>query len=715
MKNVCSKLSTIADLEKNLGQMISTMNIEKREKQFDSQVKYFNRRIENIQDRLEETDRGIEEAKVLVKKIETAQSNYNTLIDNYEGIKTISTAFLNMKRTIKYSEKIANQKIKKIDENNLQRLDKFRYKLIFYSKDLNKQEYLMIKPVIDNIEKEFIDWECEILNFTKELLNPETDPEKIQTFLNMLNTMQRIDDESILAKRGRDGQVKESKKEYFTHSFSENQPFRFTISNSMISNKKSEDIQRDRSCKEISTGNSETNSFARMFYKENKYLASRQASNLKLRFIRNLLSVLVKREIGFILSDLKIFLEYEGYFNRKIENSIFQFIHEILSIRLQNKHESASDVLSVINFFNLYDEMTRAAHLSFHHPLVDVSELKSNYIAIMKVKLSSWVENITAAELKSIKARNVGLDEEEHFISTNFINLLKIVKEVLEPVTFDRSLYSSLLTCVISNVSHFKHMICDALQAEYSKNVASLVSGFEEYCICISNSGLKLTQYVSSISEYEGDEAENQSGLIELGEVFISLTRFSNSILSQFVIHTLKPALKKLFTNTYYKDELGVMNMFKATISDFLEDYKQSMNAYVFMTFVSDLVDQIGIAYFNQMVKKKSIIYQTLPEYIEKNEKSLNRTIMKYCNDENINFDFMTITPLLTVTGTEQFLAEVKRLKYEIKLQKDFVKAIIKKRTELSETEKRELTEAINVIYCDAEKSPKKGFFRGYM
>lgn len=708
MENIYSKLSSLDDLDKNLSSLISSMNLEKKEKHFNAKILHLQKRVENVKERLKNTNKSVDEAKMLLKRIDAAQSQYDSLIENYDSIKTLSTAFLNMKRTIKYAEMISEQKIKKIDLTNIRKMDKLKYKLTYYAKDLSKQEYIEVKPIIDTIEKEFLDWECEMMEFAKKIFDSEMDQEKVQNRLEMLNIIQEIDEDSRLARKGRDGTVKDTKKEYFTHSFTERQSIKFLVTEEMIcSNSNQKNV--------LLANNPESNNFARLFYRDNKYLATRPLSEIKLRFIKNILAIFIKRPTDFILSDIKILLEYEKYFNREISNSIFQFIHEVLTIRLKKPYESASEILATINLFTAYEELTRASSLSFKHPLVDITELKLRYTEIMKGKLSIWIENITAAELKSIKSRNVRMDEEEHFISTNFINLLKIVKEVLEPVTFDRSLYNSLLIEVIANVNNFKSMICDTIQSEYSKNTVNLVSGFEEYCICISNSGLKLTQYVTSISEYEDDEAANQSGLIELSEVFISLTRFSNSILSKFVIFTLKPALKKLFTDSYYKDEMSVMSMFKATIGDFLTDYQQSMDDYVFITFLSDLVKQISLTFLEYMTKKRSKIYQILPEYLEKNEKSLNRTISKYCADENIRFDLTGISPLITVSSTEQFITELRKIKYEYEIKSDLVKGLIKRRTDLSDMDKREMLEAINTVYCDAEKKTKKGFFSGYL
>ncbi|KRH94903.1 Exocyst complex subunit SEC6 [Pseudoloma neurophilia] len=721
MKEIFSKLSTISDLENNLSNLINSLNIEKRKKQFDTQIKNSNRKIENIQEYLKETEKEIHDAQMIINQIDTAQTNYDNLIENYEGIKTLSTAFMNMKRTVKYSEKLSEKKYKKINVSNLARYDKLKNKLIFYSKDLNKRDYMAVKPVIDAIEKEFIDWECEIMEFPQNLFNNDSEPEKIVDVMKMLNIAQKLDDKTALAKKGRDGQSKDIKKEHFTHRFENEKSIKFLLTENIILNNEPEILRNQNLVLENSESdltNSQKNSddsiaFARIFYREHKYLASREITNLKIRFLRNLFSFIVKRDIKVLLPDIQILLKLE--FDKKIENSIFQFIHEVLTKKLDKEYDSASEILKVLNFCNFYDDITRAAFLQFPHPIIDTSILKSRYIMIMRNKIAIWIENITTAEMKTMKTRDVSLDEEEHFISTNFINLLKIVKEVLEPVTFDRGLYVSLLENVISNVRQFKSAICDALQAEYTKNTASLTSGFEEYCICIANSGLKLTQYVTSISEYEGNEEENQSGLVELSEVFISLTKFSNSISSKFVIHTLKPALKKLFTSSFYKDDLAVMNLFRATITDFLDDYQRSMDPYVFVTFLYDLVDQISDAYFNQMIKKKSILDGNLTEYLERNQKSLNRTINKYAPDEDIKFDLTDVMPILRVTATEQFISEIKKLKYERNFKKDFVKSLLKKRTDLSDAERKELNDATNTVYCDAESKPKKRFLSGYI
>lgn len=719
MKNLQAKLNTIADLEKNIMICMDDYDLKRREKQHSANIRSLNSKMQDLSKRFNNMKNDISESRMLLKKIYSTQANFSSLIENYESIKTLFTAFINMKRTIKYALKIQNveNESEKISLENLRKKDKLRWKLVFYSKDLNKNEYLHIKPIIDQLDKEFNEWECEVLKYADNFFSGKVDDSELEDVLKALNIVHEIDEETYIAKKGRDGSIKEPKKEYFTYTFND-EPFKFPIRDTVIVN----NIQDSHILLKKTD-----NSFCRVFYNENIHLPTRNVSNLKTRFIKNLMHTLAKQDVLDILSDLKKIIHFSEYFSNQTDDNIFHFIHQMLIHKLQKDFDEASEILSIIHFSSSYDKLVRSVNIFFKEELVNLQHLKSMYLTRIKSKLAIWIENITSAEIKQLKERSSipNKDEEDHFISSNFINLLKIVKETLEPVSFDYDLYNFIVLTIIQDIKHFKDGLIQTLDNEYQKNVTNTTSGFEEYCICIGNSGLKLTQYISSICECEDSSMQqtntNQSdtgrenNLSDLGQIFLSITQHTNTLLSKYVIFTLKPAIKKLFTRAFYDDHQSILRPIKATLSDFLEDYRETMNEYVFVTFLNDLIDHLRNSYFNQMIKKKSIIYQTLPDYIEKDEKGINRTIAKFCFDENVRIDLNVIKPILTVTSTESFISELQKIKYEIDLKKEFLKSIIKKRTELNSEERRDLNDAINSMYYEQEPKKKKGFFSGYV
>lgn len=624
MRNIFDRLTTIKDLEKNLSECLQELEIKKEESKFYKQIQSDNKKLILNFYKIKKIKKNLNEIKMNLKKIKIIQENYNSLLENYENIKILSNSFLNMKRCLKYSEKLKLENIKKINLENIKKIDKLKNKLIFYSKDLNKKDFLIIKPIIDEIEKEFLNFECIILRFALENFFLESEDQifknynlNVENVLQILNICQEIDDETFLAKKGKDGFFKE-KKEYFHFEF-ENGELKYLINKNLISvfhHDSIENIQnienRENANKDtvnydtdtvdienkdnIDTLNYNIDNINNIFFKENKWLAYRKILNLKIRFIKNLFSFLVKREIQELIKDIQFLLE-NPYFDKKIENSIFSFLNEMLILKLNISYDSASEILILINFFNSYNELLKKYKINFKKSIIDINFLKNKYSEIMKLKLKIWIENISNLEIKSIKERNFNFDENNNYISLNFINLLKIIKEVLEPVYFDKILFDSIILSIKENIKIFKENILEILKNEYQKNKKTFSSGFEEYCICISNSGLKMTKFITLNNE--------NKELIEMGEIFLKITKYSNSLLIQFVIQTLKPAFKKLFLPNFYENENEILKLFKATLIDFLDDYKKVMDVYVFLTFISDLVLEIQKNYFNQLIKKK--------------------------------------------------------------------------------------------------------------
>lgn len=683
-EELTKSLRTIDDLEMKLPSVINDEKLDRMEREYAKKLEKVMTDILNVQKNFEIIAANLKNAKNLINKIENTENSFVDLISNYYQVKKLSTTFFNMRKTQMYAEKISTKEL----TGDIIKWDEFRWKLVYYSADLSEEKYIMVQPLINMIEKKYLEWEIQILNVAENFFTMDDYFEEYFTRNNVLKMVineEQKDIDAQRARRGRDGGDSVKEKEYFMLN-----GLKFTIDTDIISGNNTAITSLE---------------YDRAFYKANKLLCARPSRKLKFRFLKTIFNAILQRNIFNAIGDYKILFKSQ-VFDINSSNSIFQFYHEYIKSKIDLPQLEAGDILSLLSFKRNYDALLHAHKITFSDDIFDEELFISHYLSILRDKIMLWINNITSLEIEVLRGRNKPppLDESSNFVSTNFINLLKIIKEQLEPVAFDERIFKGISNYILHGVVDFREAIVTTLENEY-RNAISLTStpGYEEYVIMVGNSGLKLTQYISNLPQCKNVEIN------DLGEIFISIVRSSNQLLIKFIITTIKPAIKELFTENYYKNRN--LTQIVATLKDFLDDYRECMNEYVFSIFISDLASELSNVYFGQLIKKKSLIYQNLCECIEQDERTLSRFFALYTNDDVISLSI--INPLLTTRSVDMFIVETKKILFEHEFKKDFVKSLIKKRSDLETDEKKELTDAVNSVYlADSGNKSKRGVFK---
>ncbi|ELQ75354.1 Exocyst complex subunit SEC6 [Trachipleistophora hominis] len=679
LQELAKMLKTVDDLDKKLPAIIENPDLDARESAYNKKIESITGKILDIQKNLENTQSDLGESRRLVARITRAESNFMDLISNYNQIKKLSTTFFNMKKTRRYADKIDVKEI----EGDIIKWDEFRWKIMYYSADLSEEKYLMIQPLVNDIEKRYLEWEIQVLKVGENFFTLDDYGEEYfsrENVLSMIVYEEKKDVEALRAKRGRDGSNPTVEKEYFALGGT-----KFVIDTDVIAGN-----ERIKSTLE----------YDRAFYYANKSLCARPVRKLKLRFLKNVYKAISQREIYNAIGDLKLLFKTEA-FDVNNENSIFVFYHAVLKSKINLSTLEAGDILNLLAFKKSYNTLLQAHSVTMTDDILDEERFIDRYLSVLQNKIALWISNITNLEVEMLKERSKAppLDESNLFISTNFINLLKIIKEQLEPVTFDERIFKGVSRFILDSVTDFKNAIVLTLENEYKSAISlSSTPGYEEYAIMIGNSGLKLTQYIANIPQCQNVE------ISELGEIFISIVKSSNHFLIKFVLATLKPAIKELFTERYYAEKN--LKQITATLKDFLDDYKECMNEYVFVTFVNDLAAEFSTVYFKQLIKKKSLIYQSLCDNIENDQDVMNRLFWPYVNEDIVNLT--VLNPLLVTRSVDTFIAETKNVLYTYEFKKDFIKSLIKKRSDLDANEIKELTDAVNSVYVSDDGTKKK-------
>ncbi|KAG0418952.1 Exocyst complex component sec6, partial [Dictyocoela roeselum] len=361
-----------------------------------------------------------------------------------------------------------------------------------------------------------------------------------------------------------------------------------------------------------------------------------------------------------------------------------------------------------------------------------------------------WVQAIVDSEIEKFYSRETAPDEDENkkYISPGFINLLQIIKEQLEPISFDKTIFKLVTTKIIILAENFRGQINGAMENDLKKSYQlKSKPGYEEYAIMFGNSGLKLAQYANSLPECQNIEVK------ALGNIFIDVLKKSNQCLTIFVLKTCQPITDQIFTDSWYFEELHNHNenysadghnsyttntnpdghnsyttntnpnnyangnshnntparttlskRFAVTIEDFLSDYFISMSEYSFVTFLYELASEIVGVYVRQLSRRRAKIRTNCRNCLLRDFRLLKMVFKKYGDDEianNLNL-IHRIGPIVEASSLDLFLTELRIFRADFPdLKKDFAKNLVKKRIDLEEGEKRVWIDGIKKVFED--------------
>jgi len=292
-------------------------------------------------------------------------------------------------------------------------------------------------------------------------------------------------------------------------------------------------------------------------------------------------------------------------------------IGNIISTRL-----APSDILSILSWTSAYYSVMLqefgASSDDLEPRLLDgrESHLISDYVSSSKQKLGDWIGNLFENERKNFCERTVPpeLDPSNHFYSPAAVDLIQIMKQHISNAAeaSKGKLVADIIGEVCKSVSQFQSNTTKMLEGErvkYLERPEEAASGFENYVIMLGNTSLRWAtslqmELVQPLEEMISVEFLNSSTklLKDLGDGFVSIAKACAGVLVDVIFSAIKPAIQKLFTSAWYTDEL--VSQILATFADFLDDFRERCDEFLFNKLVADVLDRLLLAYLEMMNHK---------------------------------------------------------------------------------------------------------------
>lgn len=654
-EDISSKLDSMEKEYKN--------NYEVYQQKFNNKISSVYNAIRTTSDNLNILKEKIDNFNLTKDKNIKILEDFNYLINDYKTVKLICLAHQRFLKIKSFMENLKNDDEDLIDDDiekyheNIYQKEEFCFELEQFNVDLAGDDMLKIEEIIKNIKKQSLDFTLFILDIVRDFKSNYNVFDKIS---NIVHKEEERDELTLKAKEGEKGK------------------------NPILSQ------------------------ISKMYLR----YVTREPKNLKQQIINVIKSgikeqFLIEKDIFIvqldnILSDLDI-IYHNVHFSFFTFTDFLETYHICLKTAIDNNLDKmdASELLKLIEFKSNYyltieSKYNKIAEGLGPKLLDNENELLEKYAKTVSNKLHDWIENITKIEIDKFLSRDSDLNKDEYdkLISTGFISLLQMIKIQLEPISFNKKVFLYITKTVQNYCEIFKERICNEIEKDFLPSCQGKSKpGFEDYCIVFGNSGLKLTQYITSLPQCQSDEVR------ELSNIFISILKTCNNFLAQFVINTCKPATDKLFTNKWDEG----LSIFIITIEDFLQDYQIVMMDFTFLTFCHELSQLIVKIYYQKLSLKTTIIDKNTSINIKRDYEKLINSLGKFCNQSDLE-EFLLplnkLVPIIEYNSEDIFLLELKSLLMVKKdISKKLIMNIINKKIDLNNNDKKQFIKKIEEIF----------------
>ena len=434
-------------------------------------------------------------------------------------------------------------------------------------------------------------------------------------------------------------------------------------------------------------------------------------------------------KMNFFVQDLDMIKEiYEPRFPPKyriLDYLVTQYhrnIYDILN-SIITKDIGPSDILQIIGWVKEYYEIMaeRFAVESdlLEPPLLDKKEpmLIQEYMTMSKQKLNEWIGNLMQAEEKKFVNREGApeTDSNGKYFTTAAIDLFQIVKQHLDPVsncTKGRLLFDVVMEISRGIQSFQKGMIAvmEREAALFAEKEDSIAAGFEDYVIMIANSCLRFIEFMDEISkQIENDlddsfKIEATAALKACNDGFLKVAKTSNQILLDCVFKLCKPLFPQFFTSTWYGGE--VQETIFATFDDYLIDYVEKTEEYLFGKLVMEILEKFILSYLDALRSKNAKLKDNFIEIMQDDYQLLVEFFSKYRPQKRIQRACEPIEKIISLLGSSEdsvFLDFYALFQAYADVPFSFIEEILAKRNDLEKAQLKAILET-----CKAKMKEEK-------
>lgn len=272
-----------------------------------------------------------------------------------------------------------------------------------------------------------------------------------------------------------------------------------------------------------------------------------------------------------------------------------------------------------------------------------------------KSKLGEWIQNLFENEKQTFINRTCPPEAggtNNHYMAASSIDLIQIYKQLTNSTASTRQpqLLCRIVEEIVYSVQSLKKQIVEMLenerkqqeQMEESREKTAKEGGikefYDDYVIMFGNTSLKWATYMQEIPNQidesnpidEDTRVTIQKQFKVASDEFVTLAKFSSDLLTRSILRTIRTVLDKLFTFEWYKPDSSLTLTILATFDDYLSEYKDHCEEFLFRKIMVDLLDTCIFEYLKQLkVKSTKILIEEAPSFFQQDIDSIGEFFKK--------------------------------------------------------------------------------------
>lgn len=401
--------------------------------------------------------------------------------------------------------------------------------------------------------------------------------------------------------------------------------------------------------------------------------------------------------------DYNIFTIYIKQYHKSLDTTIRKIV---------DTNPDAAFLLTLHGWLKEYPKMMDELEVDpelLQPPLLDGKEqtLIDDYLKLIVTKLDEWTANAMTSDMKAFSARTEApeLDSENLYGLDGAVLMFQIINQQIDVAT--ESGQGSILAQVVTESSRVMRGNQEKWMKLIDKEYKMLVDkpdespgGLVEYVIAVANDQIRCADFAEALSaRLEPRVAAKYKSVIvermnEAIDGYLDVAKKCTQTLIDLIFNDLKPAVKLLFTATWYD---GVMTQVVETMRDYMGDYRTYLNPSLLELLVADLLDTFLVTYLNSLRRASKL---RMPQAADRIREDISEVFtlfssLKPAKEVEEQFDVIEqILALLTASKSLVFLSYWPfAKKHGPNLQ--FVEALMKARDDLDRSAVSEVMDSV--------------------
>ncbi|KAH8916622.1 exocyst complex component Sec6 [Atractiella rhizophila] len=426
-------------------------------------------------------------------------------------------------------------------------------------------------------------------------------------------------------------------------------------------------------------------------------------------------------DLAWMFDDLELVREFlvdrfpadwniEQQFVKAYHKALYEFLKKLTTA---DGGVDAASLLAMSQFAKEYKKSMIASYGSdewIKPPLFDdkASELMEDYLNVIVKKMTEWTNNLMKTETKAFgdREQEPSKDGDNKYSLTGSVIFFEMLNQQVN-LALDSNQALTLSKVVESSNKVMRDQqtlwvkTLDTEYKAYEKAPNTVAPGLPEYTMALANDQVKSANFAEAMSnrleplvseKYKDRIADSINDAMD---GYLDVAKRCIQVLIDILFNDIKSAVSDLFSSKWYNE--SPIEQIAATISDYMQDYKNELNSNLFDLALDDVIDTFLVKYIDAMRKCGKLKMPQAMDRIKEDVRKMVKMFATYKPPKELEEDFRVLDSILALLSSSKtlFALDYYQFAKEYGPQLKFVESILKARDDLDRGSTSDLIETI--------------------